>query len=559
MFEITDIEDIIKNKDIEKFTAYMEQFKLVLDGDKLRATDPEEFKGLASFWDTIQLAQKVILNQTYGGLANPGSINFDQRLTQSCTLTGRCTTQHMGKTINEHYTGNYELGDTIIYGDSVSGDTIVRTSHGEMTIAELHDRLTLPLFVPDSGKEYKHPNNTDIMVIGYSFEHSLAIWSEINFTMKHKTNKSKYRIETETGNQVTLTGDHSVLICRDDEYYKLPPNYISIGDIVIILGDKGKTKQDRISKIEQLGNYEDEYVYDLSIKKNDTVFFGNDILVSNTDSNYFTVPDPMKDTLTKDSFIQITNEAGKVANASFAKFYKEAFNVDPNASVVIKCAREMCAESALFIKKKRYAAIVYDNKGVRYDEKSAGKLKITGLDIKRSDCPKWVQEKLQDTLEKVLKDHQSEDEVLKYIRDWRKEFTQLKDWEKGTPKRVNKLTYYSQAHAKNIKGVTIPGHVRAAINWNNMLELNHDLESSHILDGGKVIVCKLKPNKFGITSIAYPIDQSNLPEWFKNLPFDVDSMVEVAVDNKVENIFGLLGWNLNETKIMTNMDLFDYE
>ena len=118
----------------------------------------------------------------------------------------------------------------------------------------------------------------------------------------------------------------------------------------------------------------------------------------------------------------------------------------------------------------------------------------------------------------------------------------------GIPKRVNKLTYYNQMFIAKTKGITIPGHVRAAINWNNMLDQLHDRNSMKIGDGGKVIVCKLKKNKYNMDSIAYPIDQTFLPDWFKQLPFDTDTMIEVAVDQKVKNIFGILGWDLEITK-----------
>ena len=53
----------------------------------------------------------------------------------------------------------------------------------------------------------------------------------------------------------------------------------------------------------------------------------------------------------------------------------------------------------------------------------------------------------------------------------------------------------------------IPGHVRASINWNNMLLANSDVYSKKITDGMKVIVCRLKSNNMGYTSIAYPTDE----------------------------------------------------
>ena len=141
----------------------------------------------------------------------------------------------------------------------------------------------------------------------------------------------------------------------------------------------------------------------------------------------------------------------------------------------------------------------------------------------------------------------SDDDMIEFVRNWRKEFVTFTPCKMGLPKRCNKVTYYSDCYAKG-KKVTIPGHVRAGINWNNMCSINQDLSSERITDGHKAIVCKLLKNQLGIDSIAYPIDQVVLPEWFKVLPFDVDEMVAVAIDSKIKNIFGLLGWDLSLTQ-----------
>ena len=135
----------------------------------------------------------------------------------------------------------------------------------------------------------------------------------------------------------------------------------------------------------------------------------------------------------------------------------------------------------------------------------------------------------------------------------RKDFEKLNAWEKGTPKRVNNLTHYfgvmqSGGKDEHNKTITIPGHVRAAINWNRLREMHKDRAVNKIMDGQKVIVCKLKPNNYNITSIAYPIDQLNLPKWFKDLPCDEGLMAETIIDKKVSNIIGVLNWDLSKVK-----------
>jgi len=156
------------------------------------------------------------------------------------------------------------------------------------------------------------------------------------------------------------------------------------------------------------------------------------------------------------------------------------------------------------------------------------------------------------------------------IREFKKEFDALKPWEKGSPTGVNNLTAYHDKleHAMEIrmKGriaekVKVPGHVMASLNWNSLRLSHNDLHSTRILDGHKVLVCKLKPhNDFQKTSVAYPVDEPHLPDWFIQLPFDEQAMMEANVDKKVENLLSVLKWDLSRTSPQAELmeTLFDF-
>jgi hypothetical protein len=77
----------------------------------------------------------------------------------------------------------------------------------------------------------------------------------------------------------------------------------------------------------------------------------------------------------------------------------------------------------------------------------------------------------------------------------------------------------------------------------------------------KTIVCKLKDNPLGYTSVGYPTDELHIPQWFKELPFDDAAMETTIVDQKVENLLGVLEWSIAEhTDIATTFDsLFSFE
>jgi hypothetical protein len=150
--------------------------------------------------------------------------------------------------------------------------------------------------------------------------------------------------------------------------------------------------------------------------------------------------------------------------------------------------------------------------------------------------------------------------VIDKVKEFKIAFKDRPAWEKGTPKRVNNLTKYT-AEEKRLGRANMPGHVRAAMNWNNLKRMMNDNYSMAIVDGMKTIVCKLRDNPLGYTSVGYPTDESHIPDWFKNLPFDNDLMEVTIVDQKVENLLGVLEWGIAEaTDIKTTFDsLFTFE
>lgn len=168
-----------------------------------------------------------------------------------------------------------------------------------------------------------------------------------------------------------------------------------------------------------------------------------------------------------------------------------------------------------------------------------------GLDLRRSDTPVYIQEFLSEILEMVLTGS-TESAVIKRINEFRIEFKKRPGWEKGSPKRANNIGEYIDKMAKTSK-VTVPGHVRASINYNTLIRMNSDKHAVKVVDGAKVIVCKLKSNPMGFTSVAYPVDEPHLPQWFKDLPFDHDGMETSVLDNKIENMLSVLNWNLSDS------------
>ena len=296
---------------------------------------------------------------------------------------------------------------------------------------------------------------------------------------------------------------------------------------------------------------------------------GRAIVYGDTDSCYFSAYPALKERISKgelvwdkETCIGLYDSIGESVNDSFPSFMERAFHAPRNNGAIIKAGRELIGDRSIFITKKRYAINIFDKEGKRKDSNSKlGDIKAMGLDLKRADTPKYIQEFLMSVLEMVIQQGKGREEVIEKIKEFKHILSEQESWTKGSPKGVNNLTYYGELEQKSKTGkANMPGHVRAALNWNYLRRLYNDNYSMKIVDGMKIVVCKLKPNALKMTSIAYPTDELRLPDWFKELPFDDELMEETLVDEKIDNLLGVLDWKLREnTDIKSTFDqLFSF-
>ncbi len=296
-------------------------------------------------------------------------------------------------------------------------------------------------------------------------------------------------------------------------------------------------------------------------------YTGISVAYGDTDSVYFTAYPALKGEIEsgkmqwdEDTCIALYNQVAEAVNESFPAYMMEAFHCQHDHGEIIKGGLELIASSGLFIKKKRYGLMIFDDEGTRRDvDGKPGKVKAMGMDLKRSDTPSIVQDFLMELLIDVLTDR-TEKSIMDKVVEFKHKFRDMNSWEKGTPKRVNNLTRYTKIYESGERKM-IPGHVRAAIVWNKLRKFNSDNYSMEIVDGMKTIVCKLKDNPLGYKAVGYPIDENNLPDWFKDLPYDDALMMSTIVDKKVENLLGVLNWDIKgQTNInSTFTSLFSFE
>ena len=267
------------------------------------------------------------------------------------------------------------------------------------------------------------------------------------------------------------------------------------------------------------------------------------IIYGDTDSNYFRIPVD-----NEEDAVEIADLMAQTVNEAFPEFMRKFFYCVEDRSKLISAAREVVAVRALFLNaKKKYTLRVVDKEGKKTDE-----LKYMGSELKKADTPKIIQRFLKGLMDLILDDEDVPDEQFtltleNYVNTNRKGLIHKTEdlIAFGVSKQINNLEKY-QTEWFNIehagKGKTkMPGHVRAAVNFNFLCSEFGDTISKTIRSGDKGMVFYVRPNDYGIKSIAFPADSSTLPKWFvENFKIDLPLTEEKMIDMKLEGIFEAL-------------------
>lgn len=287
-------------------------------------------------------------------------------------------------------------------------------------------------------------------------------------------------------------------------------------------------------------------------------------IASDTDSFYFkTGASDIEEA------VLIADEVGGAMTGSFIPFMKDAFNCQPDYDNLIVAGREIVAERALFQARKKYVAKVVDLEGFRVN-----KIKAMGSEIKKSDTPKVIQKFLKNVLDRIL-DGMHYRDLSSYVNEQRvkmfkDEISPSEIIMLGTSKSANNLEHFTKAFhaelegtpfkAKSGKGkLTIPGHCRAAIHYNLLLEEFNDKLFSKINNGDKVKIFQLKKNEYGYMTIAFPGEITKFPKWFiENFEIDLCISEEKLITAKLEGVFGCMGLEVPSPQLTRVLSIIDF-
>lgn len=304
----------------------------------------------------------------------------------------------------------------------------------------------------------------------------------------------------------------------------------------------------------------DVYDFELPVEHN---FFANDILVHNTDSIFTKYGDALK-AIYGDEYDDIsdTDKISKVIelNESVAQYINNVMIPDllekHNTSATESSAKkfnfnfkqELVIRKALFIEaKKKYATWLVSKEGKPLD-----KINITGLEIVRSDFPKFSRDMMRNVVNDILKKGITKEDLiimLSQYKDQYMELLQTGSTDAAIPSSWNKENYASIP--RSVKSMLIYNAIYG--NTFKILDRGYrfDLENINISQFDETVRKRLtdlvesgKMGKEGkLDCITIP--SGSVLDTSKFI-IDYNKMVGFAIDDRLKNFCEIFGISIED-------------
>jgi DNA polymerase elongation subunit (family B) len=311
---------------------------------------------------------------------------------------------------------------------------------------------------------------------------------------------------------------------------------------------------DDIECCEQIGEFEDEYVYDIEVDDNTHTFIGNDILVHN--SVYLTFK-PLLDSCDwrshyKDEVEFILalrdNILDDFIHRNFSEYAKKY-----NTTDLQNLEMETISRSGLMMAKKKYIMdIAWKDPGVRFDPQK--KIKPVGVELVQSSTPKFAREAQKDLLNLLF----AEGKKLKYqkligkIREYKNQFKMQNPEDISLTKGIGDYEKYIIEDKDHLRlAEKCPINVRSSGVYNHEL-LNSKFKTKYSLlksgDKVKYYYAKGKNDVFGFVPGNFPVEIA--------YEIDYDRQFEKVLVEPFNRYIEALGFNPIPGHLMYSTALF---
>jgi intein/homing endonuclease len=212
----------------------------------------QELEHEATLMKNYEQAVKITLNSIYGAFGNPYFYFFNVAIAESITIQGKDAILYTEKVLNSYFTkfwhkdkaAHEKIGvknvkpvkqPVCIYcdTDSIIGDSLIRVNGTEITIKDLWNILSKHngFHLSQKGDEIVKCDGTS-KVLNFSLEKGIYE-VPIKKVIRHKVKKAKWKLKTKSGKEIICTGDHSLMVLRNNKLIKVKPNEILKTDKVV--------------------------------------------------------------------------------------------------------------------------------------------------------------------------------------------------------------------------------------------------------------------------------------------------------------------------------------
>jgi DNA polymerase elongation subunit (family B) len=230
----------------------------------------KRLKTLSEFYESKQNGEKLFINSIYGSLASVYCCLYRLEVAEAITLQGQDLNHYSENVINKYFEGTFQA-DTELH--KKLGITTEQAKQFKISLGRTTDNGPLPK-VDRNGKptEYAHiqgnfsscvagdtdsadcktkvydgnslvtienlfttlkyenndivlrtENGNEIVPVKNHFTKTFddisnqVVDKSINYIMRHKVTKSKWKLRTKSGKEIIVTGDHSLMVVRDNK------------------------------------------------------------------------------------------------------------------------------------------------------------------------------------------------------------------------------------------------------------------------------------------------------------------------------------------------------
>lgn len=298
---------------------------------------------------------------------------------------------------------------------------------------------------------------------------------------------------------------------------------------------------EEIDSVEYLGEFEDEYVYDIEVDDWTHTFIGNDILVHNS---VYTTYGTLFKAMDKESQDRYNSDDDKVKfilkfNKEFVdkqnREWCEAIYNPRNGNSIHEFELETISKSCIYLKKKKYIKGLAYSKGKFFDKP---KIYGTGIEIIKSTTPKLCRKILSDLIESLMFYYNGDNkkEYILYfndvIRKYKNEFYNAPIEDISQSVSIGDYKKYVISEDPLILDKGTPVSVKAIARYNHLAIKNN--EANKKIYSGKIkyynILVDRKEDFFGFQAGELPSwapPMYKFLQWDKNIIKPINRFLEV--------------------------------